>query len=50
MRDVGVIMDPKLKFAAHMEYVKMKADSKLVFVKSECSKTLNVDNAELLHG
>lgn len=49
MRDLGVIMDTKLSFTSHMEYVKRKADNKLAFVKRECYKTFKLDNAKLLY-
>lgn len=49
MRDLGVIMDPKLNFNSHTEYAKKKADSKLAFVKRECFKTFKFDNAMLLY-
>ena len=50
MRDLGVIMDSKLSFNSHREYAKKKADARLAFVKRECFKTLNLDNAKLLYG
>lgn len=50
MRDLGVIMDPKLSFTSHMEYAKRKADNKLDFVKRECYKTFKLDNAKILYG
>lgn len=50
MCDLGVILEPKLSFNLHREYSKKKADGKLAFVKRECFKTLNLDNAKLLYG
>lgn len=49
MSDLGVDMDPKLSFASHRERVKKKADNCLGFVKRQCYKTLNMDNAKLLY-
>lgn len=50
IRDLGVIMDQKLSFTSHIEFAKKKADNCLAFVKRECYKTLNFDNAKLLYG
>lgn len=50
MRDSGIIMEPKLNFNSHREYVKKEADGKLAIVKRECFKALNLDNAKLLYG
>lgn len=49
MPDLGVLMDKKLSFVPHMEFVKKKSDSSLSFVKRECYKSLNMDNAKLLY-
>ena len=43
-------MDPKMSFALHREMVKKKADNNLGFVKRECYRALNTDNAKLLYG
>lgn len=50
MRDLGVIMDPKLSFHSHMEYVKKKADSMWAFARRECYKSFNMDIAKTLYG
>lgn len=50
IRDLGVIMDPKLSFHPQIEFAKRKADNCLAFVKRECYKTLKLDNAKLLYG
>lgn len=47
--DLGVIMDSKLSFLTHMEFAKKKADNSLAFLKRECYKSLNVENAKLLY-
>ena len=48
--DLGVTMDPKMSFTLHRELVKKKANNNLGFVKRECYKALNLDNAKLLYG
>lgn len=50
MRDLGVMMDPKLTFRSHIEHIKKKADSVLAFVKRECYKTFDTNVAKLLYG
>lgn len=49
IRDLGVIMDSKLSFNSHREFIKSKADNKLAFIKRECHKTFKLDNAKLLY-
>lgn len=49
MRDLGVMMDPKLSFRFHMEFIKNKADSTMAFVKRECYKSFNMDVAKILY-
>lgn len=48
-RDLGVIMDPAMKFSLHREYVKRKSMSALYFVKRVCSKKFDMDTAKLLY-
>lgn len=48
IRDLGVMMDPKLSFLT--EYAKNKADNMLAFVKRESFKTFNTDTAKTLYG
>lgn len=48
--DLGLTMDTKMSFALHRELAKKKADNNLGFVKRECYKALNMDNAKLLYG
>ena len=49
MRDLSVLMDPKVSFVLQREFAKKKADNALG-VKRECFKTLNMDIAKLLYG
>lgn len=48
IRDLGVIFDPKLNFASHIEFIANKAFAMLAFVKRNCYKLFNVDVAKLL--
>lgn len=48
IRDLGVMLDPKLSFAQHFEYVSNKAHAMLAFVKRQCYKTFDVDIAKML--
>lgn len=48
MRDLGVIMDPKLSFHSHMEYVKKKSNSMWAFVRRECYNSFNLQIAKSL--
>lgn len=48
IRDLGVMLDPKLSFSSHIEFITKKAHSILAFVKRQCYKTLNIDVAKML--
>lgn len=48
IRDLGVILDPKLSFSQHFEYISNKAHAMLAFVKRQCYKTFNTDIAKML--
>lgn len=48
IRDLGVILDTKLSFSAHFEYVSNKAHAMLAFVKRHCYKTFDTDIAKML--
>lgn len=48
-RDLGVIMDPAMKFSLHREYIKRKSTSALYFVKRVCSRKFDLDTAKLLY-
>lgn len=50
IRDLGVLLDSKLSFTSHMEYVKKKADNMLAFVKRVSYKSLNIETSKLLYG
>lgn len=50
MRDLRVIMDPKLSFISHIEYTKKKAETVLAFVKRECYKNFDMETAKMLYG
>lgn len=49
IRDLGVMMDAKLNFNAHIEYIKKKAMLILGFVKRQCRLSFNTDVAVLLY-
>lgn len=49
IRDLGVIMDPKLKFISHHEYIKRKSTSMLHLVKRLCKNKFDLENAKLLY-
>lgn len=48
-RDLGLMMEPSMKFQLHREYVKRKAMSALYFVKRVYSKKFDLDTAKLLY-
>lgn len=48
IRDLSVILDTKLSFSAHFEYISNKAHAMLAFVKRQCYKTFNTDIAKML--
>lgn len=49
MRDLGVIMDPKLKFLAHHEYIINKSMSILGFIRRQCRNQLDKSTAAMLY-
>lgn len=49
MRDLGVLMDSKLNFNYHLEYMKKKADTMMAFVRRECYNSFNIDIAKTLY-
>lgn len=49
MRDLGVIMDPKLSFSSHLEHIKQKSLLMLSFVKRTCRRKFNLETAKLLY-
>lgn len=48
-RDLGVIMDPAMKFSLHREHVKRRAMSALFFVIRVCRKKFDLETAKLLY-
>ena len=50
IRDLGVMIDSKLSFATHIEYMKKKSMAMLSFVKRNCRQKFELDSAKLLYG
>lgn len=49
IKDLGIIMDPKLKFIPHMEYIKNKAASIFAFVRRQCKHHIDKTTAKMLY-
>lgn len=49
MTDLGVTVDSKLSFSAHIEYVTNKSKAALSFVKKACRNQFEIENAKLFH-
>lgn len=49
MRDLGVIIDSKLSFSSHIEYISNKSKAALSFVKRTCRNKFSLDSAKLLY-
>lgn len=48
IRDLGVMLDSKLSFSTHIEFITNKAYAMLAFIKRQCYKTFDVDIAKML--
>lgn len=49
VKDLGVLLDSKLSFVSHMEFIRNKANSVMAFVKRECYKSFDVGVARTLY-
>lgn len=48
IRDLGVLLDSKLSFTSHIEYITNKAYAMLAFIKRQCYKTFNAVIVKML--